>query len=266
MDNLTLARTVSVRQSSMAATGLPLELQQQIFSFLDTKSFYAARNVCRYWRFASIDAVILERQLRKLPILPPANARKSTPQQLMDLFDEAAQTLMLGMQVQRQSDTLGSMAVPNKHGFQTTPRVCSTSSGSRTVTLNDRNIALYDTSSTPARLISHRPINDLKETVGNGPWLKIAPASNHDLALSSDGSLLAIAQERTIQIYDLLSDPDSFTVNEYITSASGHYICGLAFEQNDHVLRVQLSGRGTVLYCGTPPTNEKSSSKADLEH
>jgi hypothetical protein len=84
--------------------------------------------------------------------------------------------------------------------------------------------------------------------------------------LSSDGRLLAVSHERTIQIYDLLAEPDSFTVNEYITSASGHYICGLAFEQNDHVLRVQLSGKGNVLYCGTPPTEGWNGGNADIEH
>jgi len=261
-----LHRVHSAKQTAMAATSLPLELQQQVFSFLDTRSFYAARNVCRYWRYASLDAITLEKQLRKLPILPTPNARQSTPTQLMKLFDEAAHTLMLGMEVRRQTDRLGSMTTAFQHGFFAGPRVCATSSGSRTVTLNDRKIALYDTSSSPPTLISQRTINDLKETVGNGPWLKVSPPASHDLALSSDGRLLAIAQERTIQIYDLLSDPDSFSVNEYIGSASGHYICGLAFEQNDHVLRVQLSGKGNVLYCGTPPADEKSKKCADLEH
>lgn len=261
-----LHRVHSVKQTAMAATSLPLELQQQVFSFLDTKSFYAARNVCRYWRFASLDAITLEKQLRKLPILPTPDAKQSTPAELMKLFDKAAQTLLLGMQVRRQPDRPGSMTTAFQHGFFAGPRVCATSSGSRTVTLNDRKIALYDTSKSPPKLISQRTINDLKETVGNGPWLKVSPPASHDLALSSDGRLLAIAQERTIQIYDLLADPDSFSVNEYIGSASGHYICGLEFEQHDHVLRVLLSGKGTVLYCGTPPADAKSSESANLEH
>lgn len=261
-----LHRVHSVQQTAMSATSLPLELQQQVFSFLDTRSFYAARNVCRYWRFASLDALTLEKQLRKLPVLPTPNAKQSSPAQLMKLFDEAAQILLLGMQVRRQPDEPGSMKTAFQHGFFAGPRVCATSNGSRMVTLNDRKIALYDTSNSPSTLISQRTINDLKETVGNGPWLKVSPPASHDLALSSDGRLLAIAQERTIQIYDLLADPDSFSVNEYISSASGHYICGLDFEQNNHVLRVQLSGRGTVLYCGTPPADNESAKSAGLEH
>lgn len=260
-----LHRVHSVKQTAMAATSLPLELQQQIFSFLDPRSFYAARSVCRYWHFASQDSVTLEKQLRKLPILPQPNARQSTANELLNLFNDAAHTLMLGMGVNREAQSPESVE-SSLQKCNSGPRICSTTNGSRTVTLNDRQIALYDTSVTPAQLLTKRPINDLKETVGSGPWLKISPPANHDLALSSDGTLLAIAQERTIQIYDLLADPDSFTVNQYISSASGHYICGLDFEQNDHVLRVRLSGRGTVLYCGAPPADSKSSDKADIEH
>ncbi|KAM0722946.1 hypothetical protein Q7P37_001144 [Cladosporium fusiforme] len=261
-----LHRVHSVKQTAMAATSLPLELQQQIFSCLDAKSFYAARSVCRYWHFASQDSVTLEKQLRKLPILPQPNARQSTAGELLKLFNDASHTLMLGMQVKREPGSSASVEAPRQQSFQSGPRICATTNGSRTVTLNDRQIALYDTSVTPSKLISTRPINDLKETVGSGPWLKISPPANHDLALSSDGTLLAIAQERTIQIYDLLADADSFTVNQYITSASGHYICGLDFEQNDHVLRVQLSGKGAVLYCGAPPEDSESKATANLDH
>lgn len=261
-----LHRVHSVHQTAMAATSLPLELQQQIFTFLDPKSFNAARSVCRYWHFASHDSVVLERQLRKLPILPQPNARKSNAGELLKLFDDAAHTLMLGMQVKSEKAPSGGLDVTSRQWYHSGPHVCATTNGSRTVTINDRQIALYDTTATPFKLISKRPINDLKETVGSGPWLKISPLANSDLALSSDGTMLAIAQERTIQIYDLLAESDSFTVNQYISSASGHYICGLNFEENDHVLRVQLSGRGAVLYCGAPPADLKSKAKANIEH
>ncbi|KAI7535853.1 hypothetical protein KC331_g11803 [Hortaea werneckii] len=189
-----------------------------------------------------------------------------------DLFAEASYTLMLGMQVKRGADEEGTMSAPQRQGFLAGPRVTATSSGTRTVTINDRMIALFDTADDTPRLLTQRPLNDLKETVGNGPWLKVTPSSYHELALSSDGNLLAIAQERTIQIYDLSAEPDSFTVNEYIPSAAGHYICGLDFEQNDHVLRVRLSGKGAVLYLGTPPPSPDSKSehqqqqKADIWH
>ncbi|KAK5120586.1 hypothetical protein LTR85_006242 [Meristemomyces frigidus] len=263
----TLERVLTVHQTSMGATRLPLELQQQVFSFLDTKSFYAARNVCKWWRFASVDAVTLSRQLKKLPILPPADAARASPRELQSLFNEAAYTLMLGMQVRRQPDERGTMSSAQQMGFATGPRVTATGNGERTVTLNGRTIALFDTSGSKAKVLAQRPLNDLKETVGSGPWLKVSPTSYHELALSSDGTLLAIAQERTIQIYDLSAEPDSFTVNEYISSAAGHYICGLGFEEDDHVLRVRLSGKGSVLYLGTPPTVKTTGTeKATIDH
>ena len=84
-----LERVLTVHQASMGATRLPLELQQQIFSFLDTKSFYAARNACKWWRFASDDAVTLSRQLKKLPIHPPVEPWKCSSHELQCLFHEA---------------------------------------------------------------------------------------------------------------------------------------------------------------------------------
>lgn len=257
---------MSVKQTTMAATALPLELQQQVFSFLDTKSFYAARKVCKWWHFASTEAVPLARQLRKLPILPPVQASDSDPAEIQSLFGQAARNLMLGVKVERAHDKPGTLSKASRLGFPCHPRVQATTNGDRTVTLNGRTIALFDTSGSQPEGVAQRTLNDLKETVGSGPWLKVQPNSYHELALSSDGRLLAVAQERTIQVYDLLAEPDSFTVNEYISSATGHYICGLDFEQDDHVLRVRLSGKGAVLYLGTPPSGKSRGDTATIDH
>lgn len=244
------------------ADKMPLELQQQIFQYLDGSSFYSARNVSRWWRYASTEPVTLARQLQKLPILPRVEAASCTPAQLQRLFSEAAHTLMLGVKAEREKDSSGTVT-----RWLSGPKICSTSNGTRTVTLNDRTISLFDTATQPHQLIAQRRLNDLKETVGSGPWFKVSPSSSHELALSSNGSLLAVAQERTIQIYDLTAEPDSYTVNEYLPSASGHYIAGLDFEQDDHVLRVRLSGKGTVLYCGTPAgASNKSTERAGIDH
>ncbi|KJY00895.1 hypothetical protein TI39_contig307g00006 [Zymoseptoria brevis] len=251
-----LQRVVSVRQTSRAATALPLELQQHVFSYLEPKSFYAARKTCRWWQFAATAAVPLAKQLRRMPILPLADAASSTPRELQDLYAEATRTLMIGVHAERAYDTPGSLTKAKKLGIHSNPRVVATLDGNRTVVLDGRSIELYDTSGDERILISQRTINDLKETVGNGPWLKVQPNDSNELSLSPDGRLLAIAQERTIQIYDLLDTPDSFTVNEYLSSATGHYISGLEFEQNHHLLRVQLSGKGTVLYLGSPPSSD----------
>jgi hypothetical protein len=244
-----------------------LELQQQVFAYLDPKSFYAARAACRSWRYASTDVVPLARQLRKLPILPPVEAAAATPSELHHLFNRAARTLMLGVRTERADDTPGTHSRVATMGFAVTPRVLVTAGGERTVTLNGRMIATFDTSGEQARLVMERPVNDLKETLGSGPWLKVNPTAYNELALSSDGGLLAIAQERTIQIYDLTGPTDGYTVNEYMACATGHYICGLDFEQDDHVLRVRLSGKGTVVYLGTPRGGDDASAgPAQMEH
>ncbi|EMD00991.1 hypothetical protein BAUCODRAFT_61022 [Baudoinia panamericana UAMH 10762] len=250
----------------MGVTRLPLELQQQVFAYLDTRSFHAARNVCKWWRFASLDSTTLARQLRKLPILPSAEAATSAPHELQKLWDEAAYTLMLGTRISRKPDIQGVMSSARKAAFKMGPRVTAAASGKRTVTINDRTITLFDTSGSEQRVLMQRPVNDLREAVGGGPWLKVPPTPYHEAALSSDGTLLAIAQERIIQIVDLSAAPDSFTVNEHITSATGHYICGLEFEQNDHVLRVRLSGKGAVLYLGRPLAAVDSTEQATIEH
>ncbi|WPG99601.1 Ubiquitination Target receptor [Acrodontium crateriforme] len=243
-----LERVSTVNQTSLGATRLPLELQQQVFSYLDTSSFYAACRVCKWWRFASLDAVTLTKQLKKLPILPPVNAARTNPLQLQKLFYEAAHTLMVDLRLKRQEDKEGAV----DKTLRSQPKATATADGSRTVTISDRTITLFDTSSDKPVALAQRTLNDLKETVGSGPWLKLAPTSGYHVALSSKGTLLAIAQERTIQIYDLTAESDSFTVNEYIPSASGHFIEGLDFEHDDFMLRVRLSSKGTVLYLGTP--------------
>jgi hypothetical protein len=173
---------------------------------------------------------------------------------------------MVGVHAERAHDTPGSLSKAEKLGIHINPRVATTPDGYRTVVLNGRTIELYDTSGTERKLVSERTINDLKENIGNGPWLKVQPNEGNEIALSSDGRLLAIAQERTIQIYDLLDTPDSFSVNEYVSSATGNYICGLDFEQDNYLLRVRLSGKGTVLYLGSPPSLARGGQPATMSH
>ncbi|KAF2208860.1 hypothetical protein CERZMDRAFT_118692 [Cercospora zeae-maydis SCOH1-5] len=261
-----LHRTMSVKQTAMAATALPLEIQQEIFNYLDSRSFYAARKVCRYWSFAATANETLRRQLRKMPVLPSDDAQEAEPVDLRSAFDQAARCLMYGITTERAHDTPASMTKGSRLGFPVSPRVIATPDGNVLVTVNGREISLYDTSKASPTLKARRSLNDLKETVGSGPWLKVNSNTYNELALSSNGSLLAVAQERTIQIYDLAADPDSFTVNEYVASATGHYICGIDFEQNDHLLRVRLSGKGTVVYLGTPAPAAHQERAADLEH
>lgn len=230
----------------MAST-LPLELQQQIFQYLDPRSFYASRNVCRWWKYASKDTVTLAEQLRQLPIDPPVSAKTLASTRRQALYDEAAYTLMLGMRVTVEKEGKQDLA-------ETISGAKFALSGDRrrAVTLDDRQITLYDLTTPECIILAQRPINDLRTAIGGGPWFKCAPTSIYELGLSTDGNILAIALERTIQIYDLTAGEESWPVSSYISSAAGHYIAGLQFEHNDSLLRVQLSNKGTVVYLGTP--------------
>lgn len=247
------------------ANSLPLELQQHVFQYLDPRSFYAARNVSRWWKYASKDVVTLASQLRQLPIQPQASAKESDSRRLQTLYDEAAKTLMLGMRISAHDS--GELSLSQK--IQET-KIAMSKDSRRAVSLSDRTISVHDLTSPECAVTSQRPINDLRTAIGGGPWFKCAPTSVHELALSSDGKILAIALERTLQIYDLTSGEDSWPVSSYISSAAGHYIAGIQFEQNDSLLRVQLSNKGTVLYLGTPkdetPGLEHWKSKGGLKH
>jgi len=142
------------------------------------------------------------------------------------------------------------------------PKIAVSADGTRSATLNARTITLHDLTRPDTPALTSRPINDLRTAAGGGPWFKCAPTSVYELALSQNGRLLAIALERTIQVYDLSdTSEDAWPVAAYIPSASGHYIAGLSFSHNDSLLRVELSNKGTVVYLGTPAGGE-----VDLEH
>jgi hypothetical protein len=94
--------------------------------------------------------------------------------------------------------------------------------------------------------------------------MRVTALSHHELALSSDGRLLAVALDQTIQIYDLSENGESESVNGYLKQARGDCISAIEFEQNDYTLRVCLSGKGAVLYLGSPKNS--STSGADISH
>jgi len=236
---------------------LPLELQQHIFSYLDPRAFYASRSVCSWWNAASRDRTTLARQVRKLPV-DPAVCAKTTPEaQLQQLYQEAAHTSMLGLRIQTSEKDQKTLSQRLN-----APKIAVSADGTRSATLNARTITLHDLTHPNTPVLTSRPINDLRTAAGGGPWFKCAPTSVYELALSHNGRLLAIALERTIQVYDLSdTSEDAWPVAAYIPSASGHYIAGLSFSHNDSLLRVELSNKGTVVYLGTPAEGE-----VGLEH
>lgn len=231
----------------MAAASLPLELQQHIFQYLDPRSFYASRRVCWWWHHASQDSVTLASQLQRLPVKPLVSAKTFGSECLESLYHGAARSLLLGTRVTAEEDGGQSRAAKLDKA-----KIAVSRDGKRAATLEDREITLYDLESPQCAVISRRPLNDLRTAIGGGPWFKCAPTCVYELALSANGNILAIALERTIQIYNLEAEEDSWPVASYIPSASGHYIAGLQFQHNDSLLRVQLSNKGAVVYLGTP--------------
>ena len=252
-------------RNTMAATSLPLELQQQLFNLLDSETFYAARNVCRWWRYASTNSTILSKQLQKLPVRPPGDRTTATPQQLQDLFGKAARMLMLDMRVtpgEAQEDRSSAYRI------SASPRITATMSINRTklVTINQKTIALFDMSGPEPRILMQRPLLDVQDATMSAPLVKVTPYPRLAMTLSSDERLLAIARECTIQIYDLSLGPDSPLISGYIHTAVGQHICGLEFEQNNYLLRLRLGEGGTVLYLGALPSESARINKAGLDH
>lgn len=265
-----LSRTLTFSRNTTPAASLPLELQQEIFSHLDSASFYAARKVCRWWRLASFDTVTLARQLQRLPIKPTVNPRETEPAELQRLWNEAARTLLLGVRCeQREEDGQDELVPRSNKCLFARPKIAAVARGNKTVTINGSWVALFDTAQDPPKVLLQRRLDSAIDGARQIPWLQIAPAASHALALSSNGALLAVAQERTIQIYDLSAGPEGQTVIRTIASAAGNYIKSLDFEQNDRLLRVQLSSKGIVTYLGTPHVLSEEGgdqSQADIEH
>ncbi|TKA73941.1 hypothetical protein B0A49_03151 [Cryomyces minteri] len=223
---------------------LPIELQQHIFDFLDPRSFYAARKVCQRWRYASLDKVLLWTQLARLPVHLPAKDPSIALKRFLALYDQAAYVSMLGMHA---TEIAGERSYTQQVGKS---KIAISGDGKRLAVLEDREITLYDVSNTRCSVVSRRPLNDLTQGVGDGPYFRSSPTVLFELALSYDGSLLAIALERTVQIYNLTETTFSAPHATYLSAAAGRWIAGVSFADSDRSLRVQLN-KGDVLYLGT---------------
>ncbi|KAJ9627754.1 hypothetical protein H2203_002967 [Taxawa tesnikishii (nom. ined.)] len=250
---------------------LPIELQQHVFDFLDPQSFYASRRVCRSWRHASTPSpsstVTLKQQLHRLPIEPSPLSSRLAPERLLSLYNEAAHSLMLGMHVGiAKSEELAPTHTMDKSKVVLSPD----NRHAAALDADARQITHHDLTLPDCPVISARPLNDLRRAVGGGPWFSPMSRKDFSLALSSDGNLLAVGQDRMVHVYDLASECNSWPVSSDIHSATGNSIAGLSFEHNDSLLRVQLSNKGAVIYLGTPkettPDMGHWKSKEGLRH
>ena len=184
-----------------------------------------------------------------------------TPRDLQTLFEQAARSLMFGL---RSTRDRGSLAAPRPaQQLAVRPKTATSSDGSRMAILNDRTIGLYDILGSRLSQVAMLHLNNLREIQG-WPGLKSSGSPQYQLALSSNGQLLAVALDRTVQIHDLTTQGRCNVVARYVVDTNDYRIIGLDFEQADHCLRIQLSGDGCVLYLGSPAAN--SNIKATMSH
>lgn len=249
--------------SDMATINLPLEIQQQIYSLLDSKSFHNARRVSRWWRFSSMSSMAFSQQVGKLPMHPVPDVQATNPQHLHALFNKAARTLLFGLGV--TADSENSSILQPAWKLPGRPPQASSSDGKKLVTLDDRTATLFDTSGPRPRAIQQKQLHDLRDLPIGHASLRARPSAQHRLALSSEGRLLAVAMDRTIQIYDLhVCDSEQGAATRHMADGSGRRIRALGFERDDYVRRVQLSGDGAELYLGSP--RENCGTKAEMRH
>lgn len=235
---------------NMSATSLSLEIQQQSFSLLDSKSFHATRRVCRWWRFASIESNTLSHQLRKLPIRPTLDKTNSNPLELEQLFNKAAYDLLFHVRISKKPEA--NYAFQSACQLPFMPKMASSQDGAKVVTLNDQSIALFEKSGGTPVVVLQRQLSRPKDHSEADQWSKVTAISQHELALSSNSQFLAVGLDRTVQVYDLSGPEESETVDKYIHDACSRHITGLAFGQEDRTVRVCLSGNGVALYLGSP--------------
>lgn len=234
----------------MAAASLPTELLQLVYNFLDPRDFYSARQVCRWWCQTSNDIIALSKQVNNLPI---TQSNDSAVRQDLNwyrvMFDKATYINMMGMRLEElENATTEYIKKSNKSKFAVSL------DGSRLAALDSGLLTVYDTTMEDLKTVHEQPTNSYKWMLGPGPWFKSAPNACFELAISADRSVVAIALERTIQIYKL-GVLTTAPVSKWLVPACGDYVVGVEFSYGDRLLRLQLS-KGHVVYLGQPDKDE----------
>ncbi|KAF2151255.1 hypothetical protein K461DRAFT_280045 [Myriangium duriaei CBS 260.36] len=226
---------------------LPVELRQIILSELDPFSFQNTISTSRTWNEISRDTVVLRRQLNKLPLENRSRA---------DLQVHGLE-LLINAQQQAVSDLLldAEIEVRPRGGSHDMleSKIAISSDQLKVVTLEDRLLTLYSIQQHQNRriyrVLARRRLNDIRSPTKSGPVLRNAPSCVFELALAKDSNMVAVALDRSIQIYDMTRG-DEPPLATYVAAAGGHFITGLDFQCHDAALRLRLNKMGTVLYLG----------------
>lgn len=254
---------VNVGDATVPAINLPSEILDLIFSHLDCKTFYSARSVSRWWYASSSTTFALRRQLGKLPFRPGSDFRNVPAADLLPLLTRAAGVLMFGLRVDSLNthDRSLSLGIASDNA-----RALSNCTGDRTVAVKGRLATLWDTSDLQARILVERVLNEPEETLEHKLGLDITPTSPHELALSSNCRMLAVGWKQDVRIYDLFDESNEAIVGRRIPAEGGSSIVGLSFEQDDHVLKIALGSKASVLYLGSPSGHGEKHTNGTLCH
>lgn len=258
MENNMDSTSISNAQT-VSAANLPLEILDIIFSQLDCKTFYLARGVCKWWYHSSNSTVTLRRQLEKLPFRPSVATKNVPHEELRLALNKAANDLMFGLRI--NPITTHHRSSSCLVGIEDV-RTVRHANGDRIVTVKDRTATLWNVS--PPKLVKERYLQEPQDALEHGTESRITSISSHELALSSDSRLLAVAWKKDIRIYDIFEN-ESIT-SRRISSEAAFCVVGLSFEQDDNVLKLELSSTATIMYLGSPPTNSEKRSHGSVDH
>ncbi|KAG8625714.1 hypothetical protein KVT40_006115 [Elsinoe batatas] len=235
------------------AFGLPCELDLLILSAADPFTYRSLSQSCTRWSCLARDPTVLQPHLAKLPLCPvnirgPGSKRLGEdPASLVDTWHEASAALMLDARLRSHSDMIANTPCGRETKIAYSPDL------ERHVTLHARMLTLYQSrqgTEGQGAVLGQAVLNDVRSKCPHGPILRNAPSCVFEIALARHSNLVAVALDRIVQVYDL-DQPDTIPAASYLSSAAGHFITGISFEQDDNMLRVILSNKGVVVYVGS---------------
>ncbi|KAF2223015.1 hypothetical protein BDZ85DRAFT_262809 [Elsinoe ampelina] len=250
------------------ASGLPCELVLLILSAADPFTYRSLSQSCTQWSYLARDPTVLQPHLAKLPLCP-ANVRRpgggmvgEDPANLVDTWHKASAALMLNARLRSHSDTTADSPCGRETKIAYSPDL------ERHVTLNARMLTLYQShqgAGGQGAVLGQALLNDVRSKSPHGPILRNAPSCVFEIALARHSNLVAVALDRIVQVYDL-DQPDAVPAASYLSSAAGHFITGISFEQDDDMLRIVLSNKGVVVYIGSTTRGHDGPLRRSLDY
>ncbi|KAI9924810.1 hypothetical protein ASPWEDRAFT_508022 [Aspergillus wentii DTO 134E9] len=268
------------------ATTLPSELVQLILLFTDAETYHSARVACSHWRHAASVPFMLKTILEQTPMsLPPIHLAEEEAWNTS--FNQIANLNLLG-QRNHITKTVSNREIPQ--GCTTTTALELSSDGKKLVALKGARVMIFDfgNESHHFEFALAQSLYPLWTSVcralttgGMGGFAVNQRSAKHQLAVSTNGNLVAVGLGKTIQIYDVsskesIASPAEYIIGEseavFLSTPGPNYqepdgvIESLEFADNDTLLRV-VTGKETtanrpnrVQYLGNPSsmTNNQS--------